>query len=248
MTRDYYNEYSTFEREHWWFLARKKIILSHLSTLLKEKKNLNILNIGAATGASTIMLQQFGKVTSVEYDKECCDFLLNNLGIPVVNCSITDLKFDNEEFDLVCAFDVIEHVEDDTKGVNEMKRVCKQNGIICVTVPAFMSLWSNHDEVNMHRRRYVKNQFMNLFKKDGHIIFASYFNFFLFLPIYLFRKINRFIPSRLLRGGSGSDVTVFKKSFLDSILFHLMASERYFLNLNIPLPFGVSILLSWKKV
>jgi len=57
-----------------------------------------------------------------------------------------------KHFDLVFALDVIEHVDDDKTSVNEMYRVCKSNGNVFITVPAFMSLWSEHDEVNQHKR------------------------------------------------------------------------------------------------
>lgn len=248
MNRDYYHEYSKFEREHWWFLARKKIIESHLTRITNGRKDLNILNIGAATGASTFMLKQYGNVTSAEYDKECCDFLQSAFGITAVNCSVTDLPFKDNEFDLVCAFDVIEHVEDDAGGIGEMKRVCRRDGVVCITVPAFMSLWNHHDEVNMHFRRYTKNQVVRLFGSCGKIIFSTYFNFFLFIPIYLFRMVfSRIVPEKFFRSGAGSDVSVFEKSVFNKLLYHIMVGENIFIRLNFVLPFGVSVILSWKK-
>jgi len=81
---------------------------------------------------------------------------------------------------------VIEHVDDDKTSVNEMYRVCKSNGNVFITVPAFMSLWSEHDEVNQHKRRYRLNEVKTLFKdRAGKILFSSYFNSILFIPILL---------------------------------------------------------------
>jgi len=91
------------------------------------------------------MLEKFGDVTSIEYDEDCCQFLNEVLHIPALQGSITELEFEDNSFDLVCAFDVIEHVEDDSKAASEMLRVCKKDGLVFATVPAFMLLWSEHD-------------------------------------------------------------------------------------------------------
>ena len=126
MDKNYYKEYYHLERSHWWFQARAHILMSHLKRILPPKKDLKILNVGAATGRSSELLMQFGEVMSVEYDKECFDFVAQNLKIPIVKGSILELPFEAEAFDLVCAFDVIEHVNDDYLAVMEMRRVCKK--------------------------------------------------------------------------------------------------------------------------
>ena len=164
MNRDYYNEYYDIERTHWWFKVREKIIIQRLTSILGQRQKLKFLNIGAATGRSTEVLSKLGTVTSLEFDKDCCDFTKSKLGINMINGSITKLPFDSNSFDVVCAFDVIEHVEDQSLAVKEMKRVCKLNGIIYVTVPAFMFLWSHHDEVNQHFRRYTSRTLEDVFK------------------------------------------------------------------------------------
>ena len=167
MNINYYKEYAQLEREHWWFQVRGKIISKLILTSIEtnENKQLNILNIGAATGKTSEILSKFGKVTSLEYDKDCCDYAKQQFNMTIIHGSILELPFMDEEFDLVCAFDVIEHVEDDLLGINEMKRVCKIDGLLVLTVPAFMFLWSHHDEVNHHYRRYTLNNLKDLVKK-----------------------------------------------------------------------------------
>src|ERR1700754_4006597 len=113
MQADYYKEYYELERTNWWFTARKQILRDQLIRLFPRQKNLKILNVGAALGASTILLQEFGEVVSIEYSKDCCDFVNQNLGLHFIHGSITELPFENNSFDLVCAFDVVEHVQDD---------------------------------------------------------------------------------------------------------------------------------------
>lgn len=250
MDKSYYKEYYVLEREHWWFKARAKIISDLIIKSLedKEKTDLKILNIGAATGKTSELLSQFGTVTSLEYDKDCCDFANEKLNLNIINGSILELPFRDEEFDMVCAFDVIEHVEDDILGVSEMKRVCKSGGLIVVTVPAFMLLWSKHDEVNHHFRRYTLSNLKKIFTEINlTTIRATYFNTFLFLPILTFRLLSKLIPARFIRVGAGSDATLHNSNSISSkILYQIFKSELALLKF-FNLPFGVSIFLSSKK-
>jgi ubiquinone/menaquinone biosynthesis C-methylase UbiE len=254
MQHDYYTAYYDLERQHWWFVARERIISNYIKKLIKEnqlnKSDLKILNVGCGPGRSSQYLSEFGHVVSLEYDKYCCEFASEKTGLEIINGSITELPFQDESFDLVCAFDVIEHVEDDQLAVFEMKRVAKNNGIVFITVPTFMSLWSHHDVINHHFRRYKLNQIETLFEnqENGNKIFTSYFNFFLFPPIYLVRTISNLIKSGKNRPGSGSDFETFKPGLLNNLLFKIMSFESNFITKNIKLPFGVSLLYSWKKI
>jgi 2-polyprenyl-3-methyl-5-hydroxy-6-metoxy-1,4-benzoquinol methylase len=246
MDKNYYTEYYALERENWWFKVRAAIIMERLEKTILSSPNLQILNIGAATGRTSELLGQFGTVTSVEYDKTCCDFTNEKLGMHIINASITELPFEAESFDVVCAFDVIEHVENDALAVQEMKRVCKPSGIIAVTVPAFQQLWSQHDVVNHHFRRYVMPIVVNLFQPEiSSIVYKTYFNTLLFPPIWIFRRISNLFPVK--RAGAGSDFSVIgKKSIFNPVLFHLFNLEKMLLR-YVSFPFGVSILICWKK-
>ncbi|RTY95913.1 class I SAM-dependent methyltransferase [Flavobacterium sp. GT3R68] len=253
MQHEYYKEYYDLERQHWWFVAREKIISNYIKKLISQKKlqkqDLKILNVGCGTGRSSEYLATFGHVVSIEYDQFCCEFASEKTGLEIINGSITELPFADNSFDLVCAFDVIEHVEDDQLAVSEMNRVARDNGILFITVPAFMNLWSHHDVINHHFRRYKLEQVEKLFKKlgTGEKIFSSYFNFFLFPPIFAFRSLSNLLKSGKKRSGSGSDFEAFKPGLLNSFLQSIMLFESKFINSNIKLPFGVSILYTWKK-
>ncbi len=233
MSPAYYKEYYHLERSNWWFTARLAILKNQIERLFSNRNDLKILNIGVATGATYEI---------------CFNFVKQNLKIDIEQGTILDLKFDENTFDLVCAFDVIEHVENDKLAISEMIRVCKSNGIVFVTVPAFMQLWSKHDEVNYHFRRYVSNTLKSLFKIElGDIVYGSYFNSILFIPIYLVRWISNKFPHLFKRDGSGSDHSMFKLGFLNKVLFIIFYSENFFLKRKIKLPFGVSLMLSFKK-
>lgn len=243
MNKKFYQEYYTLEREGWWFKARL-FILESLFKKLKFDSNISILNVGAATGATSEMLAKYGEVTSLEYDKYCCGFLKEKTGIEAINASLTDLPFTDNSFDLVCAFDVIEHIENHEKAVDEIFRVLKPKAKYFITVPAFQTLWSNHDVVNHHYRRYKKNNLNKLITKSRlKIEYTLYFNFLLFIPILITRFILNVIPIKRDKNSSGSDNEIMKSSRItNTILFSIFYSEKYLLNLNVKFPFGVSIM------
>ncbi|MBL7817343.1 MAG: class I SAM-dependent methyltransferase [Saprospiraceae bacterium] len=248
MDKNYYKEYYHLERNHWWFKARGEIIVTHLQRVFKGKTPIKILNIGAATGRSSELLMQLGDVTSIEYDQDCYEFSRDVVKLSIQQGSILDLDFPDNTFDLVCAFDVIEHVEDDAKAVSEMRRVCKQGGVMCVTVPAFMFLWSEHDVVNHHFRRYTSAILRGLFERQNEVVFHSFFNFWLFFPIALFRLLAKILPlKKKTSEETASDFSVGKGGLINSLFYTIFKSENLFLSRFVSLPIGVSILSTWRK-
>ncbi|MFZ1705165.1 MAG: class I SAM-dependent methyltransferase [Saprospiraceae bacterium] len=224
MDRGYYKQYFSLERNHWWFVVRSSIIHQCLEQHLPRVKKLKILNIGVATGATSEMLGSFGQVISSEYDHDTCLFLKETLQIDVVEASVTDLPFKDGEFDVVCAFDVIEHVENDTLAVSEMKRVCKKEGTIAITVPADMSLWSQHDVINHHFRRYTIESIQKLMD-DQKIkqLYSSHFNSILYFPI----RLVRFVKNVCYKNEKpSSDFDINFRSWMNLILKKIFSIEK----------------------
>ncbi len=249
MDSRYYLEYYDLERKHWWFRVRAEIIMEELKKILPRQEKLKILNVGAATGRTSELLAQFGFVTSVEYEHECCQFVKEKLGIDYINASVTDLPFETASFDLVCAFDIIEHVEDDQKAVSELVRACKNDGIIAITVPAFMSQWSHHDIVNHHYKRYEQPEIQALFAPyAGKSLRETYFNSFLFTPVLIFRRISTLFPNFFSRRGAGSNFSVADdKNILNGIMEKIFRKEKNILLSGKSFKKGVSFLYFWKK-
>lgn len=243
MDQKFYQEYYKLEREGWWFKARLSILENYCQAIITNP-DMKILNVGAATGATSEMLSKYGKVTSLEYDEFCCKFLKEKTGIEAINASLTELPFENNSYDMICAFDVIEHIENDNKAVEEIYRVLKPKGKYFITVPAFQSLWSNHDVVNHHFRRYKKKQLNKLIEsKNLKIDHSTYFNFWLFIPISITRFILNNIPRKKDSNLSGSDNEILQSSnIINRILYRIFHSEKFLLRINIKFPFGISIL------
>jgi SAM-dependent methyltransferase len=248
MNKQFVEQYSIFEQTHWWFIVRKRILINAIqkTTATLPNTKMSILNIGAAAGASSIWLQQFGDVTSVEYDPVFFSYLQEKK-LPVVNASVENLPFANESFDMVCAFDVIEHVDDDATALKELLRVTSNNGQLYITVPAFNELWSNHDEVNGHKRRYNKKSFAQLLSSSTNhkVLYQTYFNSLLFAPIYVTRQIEKIFrkKSTLIE----SDFSYYNiHPFINKLLKIIFSVEIKLLK-HCRLPIGVSLLTIIKK-
>lgn len=248
MERNFLDAYYKLEREHWWFQVRERIIVERLQDMLPKGRKLRILNVGAATGRSTEILQPFGEVQSLEYDVPSYEFCRDALKLSIDNGSILELPYADEQFDLVCAFDVVEHVEDDQKAVQELLRVCKPGGKVFVTVPAFMSLWSTHDLVNQHFRRYTRKDLVSLFLSAGaRPERSSYFNFLLFCPIWLVRRLQKLFFSQGRSETLKPDNELAAGGIISKILYRIFDIDRFLLR-YFNLPFGVSLFLSTSRV
>lgn len=246
MDQEYSTQYFELEKSHWWFVARKEILRDSLQSVIhhipKQNNERQILNIGVAGGETSLMLSEFGNVTSVEFDEKICREL-HKRNIPIVQADMTKLPFENNRFDIVAAFDVVEHIEKDQLAILEAIRVTKKGGLTFMTVPALNSLWSNHDEVNHHFRRYTLGSFNQLFRTQ-QLIFTSYFNFLLFPVIAGIRLVQRFLkkPNELK-----SDFESNKTSWTNGLLKKIFESEKHVLNRNIRLPIGISIMTIYRK-
>lgn len=247
MDAEYFKEYYLHERNHWWFKARNRLICEKIERYICESGSLRILNVGAATGATSTLLCRYGEVTSLEKDPDCCSLLRLNKIVNVVEGDAAHLPFDDSSFDVICAFDVIEHIEDDTKAVNEMKRVCKKQGHLILTTSADKKLWGGHDVVNHHIRRYGRREYRALFENahDGRMVCFKYYNSSLYLPLLFYRMLDR---KKMMknRKSAGSDLTMFRSNVLNRMLSFIFNADvsvnRYF-----GFPFGVGIISVWRK-
>ena len=166
MGKGYYKELFYLEDRNWWFLARREIISSLLDRYLKNKKSLQILDIGTGTGRMLELLECYGKTTGIDYSDETIKFCRKRGFTNVIKGDAHHLPFNDNLFDLICAFDLIEHLECDEEAIKEFFRVLRKGGILFLTVPAFMFFWNENDEFWMHKRRYAANQIQMILKKN----------------------------------------------------------------------------------
>tara|TARA_Y100000310_G_C20671841_1_gene810733 strand:+ start:2076 stop:2513 length:438 start_codon:yes stop_codon:yes gene_type:complete len=138
---------------------------------------------------------------------------------------------------LILAADVLEHLKDDETAVRKISKAINKSGTFLITVPAFQSLFSRHDELCHHYRRYSKKQLESILKKAGfEIEFISYWNFFLFIPVAFLKLTKKYFGKE-----SGSDVGK-TPQIINEILKTIVRIENKIIKQNIPLPFGISII------
>lgn len=233
-----YHKTATFEDKHWWFIGRRRLVQEVLDGLFPSG-SAQILEVGCGTGGNLSLLSRYGQVYGMELDETARQYALRRNLAPILpGCLPDDIPFHGRLFDLIVLTDVLEHVEEDELSLQRLHLRLKPGGYILITVPAFPFLWSVHDDLHHHKRRYTKSNLSAIVKRTKFdIIILSYINFFLFLPITLLRLYNR------LKNIKNSDDLEMPRPWVNKFLAKLFSLERYFLKKNVSLPFGVSLLL-----
>ena len=241
MDRQVYDRMRELQAGHWWFRGRRKIIAG-LIEALGLPKNPKILEVGCGPGGNLSMLAGFGEVVGLEPDADTRAYANENTGVCVESGQLpADLPFEPETFDLVCAFDVIEHVEDDAAAVAALARLVRPGGYMATTVPAQPWMWSRHDELHHHKRRYRIGTYRWLFETAGlSIVKASFFNTVLFPPIAAVRLV------KMATRSSVADDDAPPPGPVNRLFEALFGAELLWLK-RAPLPFGVSIVLLARK-
>lgn len=236
MTPEAYEIMARTEDAHWWFAGRRRILASVIESLEPEP-SAQILEIGAGTGGNLGMLRRFGEVDAVELDDYAREKALEKTGIAVRKGHLPDgLPFDAGGFDLVCLFDVLEHVEEDVAALRALREQLKPGGRIVLTVPAHPWLWSGHDVKLHHFRRYTATELRRCCEAAGcRVVRMSYFNLLLFPLAVAARLLDRLRPRRESLGEEPPAEPI-NRAFLA-----LFASEARLLR-RFDLPYGVSLL------
>lgn len=154
---------TALEDKHWWYAERRHI----LGKMLKGRTPGRALDIGAAGGGNTRVLRDMGwQASPLEYGPEGAE-VCHERGLPVMRADATMLPLADASLDVVTAFDVLEHLEDDDACVREVRRVLKPGGAFLVAVPCDPKLWSAHDDAVDHVRRYTRQTLHEVLERDG---------------------------------------------------------------------------------
>ncbi len=251
MKHEEYERMYRFEDTYWWFVARRHLITSLLDGCYARSGQLAILDIGCGTGAMLDELQPFGTVTGADFAPEALAFCHkrgqgNGHRYDLARADVRCLPFADNSFDVVTAMDIIEHIDDDKAAAGEIRRVLKPGGRLFVTVPAFQSLWSEHDEALHHYRRYTAPHLKDVFQRVGLIVpKLSYTVTSLFPPIWAYRQIAKRLPKKQAEGEKKADLVEFSPG-VNSFLRALSQLETQIVK-RANLPFGVSVVCVAQK-
>jgi SAM-dependent methyltransferase len=239
MERAVYDRIRALEQDHWWFAGRRAVLSRALEDL-GLPASARILEVGCGAGGNIQLLTPLGEVSALEPDDESRAYVAERYKMKVEGGLLPGgLPYPPESFDLVCAFDVIEHVDDDAGSVAALARLVKPGGAMLTTVPAYQWMWSRHDEAHHHKRRYALPAYRALFERAGlKVERASHFNTLL-LPLAVVQRFAK----KLLGIESADDAM--PPAWLNGLLTRVFASERALLPLSPPV--GLSILLAARK-
>lgn len=233
-----YLEMAEVESRHWWFTARRSILAATIEQLQLPKTS-NILEIGCGTGGNLDMLAKFGRVSALEMDstaRSIAEKKTKHIYEIKEGYCPGNIPFANQQFDLICLFDVLEHIENDIEALVAIKKLLNKEGRILITVPAYQWLYGTHDEFLHHKRRYTANELREkIFSAGLKIKRLSYFNTILFPLAAIARLKDKLFPGT---SSTGSKIPLESINFVFCKLF---GSEKYLLK-HINLPYGISLI------
>lgn len=235
MERAVFDRMAELDQDHWWFLARRRILKRLIERVVQPPQKARILEVGCGTGHNLAMLKSFGRVEASELDR--CARALANKRLPgkVKSAKLPDLSmFERNAYDLVALLDVLEHVPDDLTSLRAIHRRLKPGGALLLTVPANPWMWSAHDSAHHHFRRYTKKQLEDLFLRSGlEVQLLSYFNSLLFPLVAAARVLGK-----IIRKDSADDRL--PSAPANAVLEKIFGFEASLIG-RVPMPFGVSL-------
>ena len=220
---------AALEDTHWWYRERRYLLARQIRTMQPG----HALDIGAAAGGNTRVLRECGwDAMALEYSEDGAQ-IARERGLPVVRADALTLPFPDGSLDLVVAFDVLEHIEDDNRAVREICRVLRPGSNALIAVPADPRLWSAHDDAVGHVRRYTRLSLVTLFEQNGMDVEVVASWNVLLRPVAAWRR----------RKSTGSDLDLISP-VLNFALRAVVALERYLPVKSLP---GVSLMVRARR-
>jgi SAM-dependent methyltransferase len=171
------------ENDHWWYRGRREVLAAVLDRHLPPGDGRRrVLEVGCGSGGNLALLAGYGSLFAVEKDDRTRErAAMRGIGTIRRGWLPDAIPFAGNSFDLIAALDVLEHVEDDAGSLRALRGWLTPRGVLLATVPAFQWLWSEHDVLSQHVRRYTRAGFTTLLRDTGFDVrYCGYFNSLLF--------------------------------------------------------------------
>ena len=235
MERAVYEAMAEHDERHWWYRARREVVAALIKQAVRPPRNAKLLEIGCGTGHNLAMLGKFGEVDALEVDDIARGMAEERLGRPVLSAPLPELAgLPDDRYDVVAALDVIEHIPDDKGALEGIARVLKPGGKLVMTVPAHQWMWSAHDVVNHHQRRYSKRSLKRLIEGSPlKLDSIGYLNSLLF-PVAMAQRL-----ASKISGKDDANLAPPPEP-INQTLERVFAAERRVIG-RVPLPPGLSL-------
>jgi SAM-dependent methyltransferase len=236
MTHDELQAMLSSDESHWWYRGRRRVLRAELDRL-PLPHGARLLDAGCGSGRTLDELARYGRVSGVDLSPEAVAAAWRRGHDDVQVARVEELPFPDAAFDVVTCLDVVEHTPDDRATLAELRRVTRPGGLAVVTVPAYQALWSWHDEVNRHFRRYDSSSLRAAARAAGWTVVGdTHFNGALLAPAAAVRLAQR---GRRAHPRSDLDLT---PPVLNGVLELPLRLESRIVAAGTRLPAGLSLL------
>lgn len=226
----------TLQRTNWWYRGRRFVVRALFKKFARTHGT--FLDIGCGTGEGMRIVGESATLEGMDTSDEALALAKNKGYAALHKGSAECLPFKDDCFDGILMLDVLEHVDDDRAALRECRRVLRESGVAILTVPAYPWLWSGHDEIFGHRRRYTKAALLQAAEEAGFtIIFSSYVVSLLLPAVILYR-----LTERKVRNARRSHFFPLPR-MLNAALHGVLCFEGILLRAGFSLPTGSSIVL-----
>jgi SAM-dependent methyltransferase len=226
------------EDRHWWYRGRRHV-LDVVISQLGLAPGARILDAGCGSGRNMVELARYGHVTGVELSPASVELARRRQVGEVLQGSVMEMTFADDSFDFAVSLDVIEHLQDDRGALRELRRVVAPGGLLLLTVPAYQRLWSRHDEINHHHRRYNTSTLLAAAQDAGwQPQRTTHFNSLLLPAAILMRALQRVRPKTT---ESSLDLWV-GPAPLNALLTQPLHLEAALIRRGVRIPAGLSLL------
>ena len=176
MDPSYAQRYRDLATRHWWWRARNDSVREVAARLLGSRRDAAILDIGCGDGVLFPFFSRFGDVVGIEPDPGVVSE--DSPWRQRIQIRPFDESFSpGRRYDLIVMLDVLEHLEDPSRALRQVHDLLKDDGRLLLTVPAFQLLWTHHDELNRHFRRYTKSGLFSVAQGAGLHVLESWYAF-----------------------------------------------------------------------
>lgn len=247
MKENIFEQYYNLENTHWWFSGMRLIYKKMIKQFNICDNYSLILDVGCGPGMILNDFKKYGDVFGFDKSQTALEFCKKRgVGTRIFQATATRIPIKTESVDCVTSFGVIEHIDEQDDVLSELFRVCKPGAKAILMTSAFKLLWSYHDEIVGHKRRYSINELKDSVKQAGFIVNRiSYINAFIFPAVLVIRLLQRLINFRPKNYEKINDLFVVPKP-INIFLKGILALESLIVPF-INLPFGVNIIAVIQK-